>query len=63
MPAYDPLDLPNWLAEMRRLIVDSSSLTSLRRKAAQYKGAHYTDFAYAIRDAILASNQHRKASA
>jgi len=63
MPAYDPLDLPNWLAEMRRLIVDSSSLTALRRKAAQYKGAHYTDFAYAIRDAILASNQHRKASA
>jgi len=56
MPAYDPLDLPSWMAEMRRLILDDDYLESLRKKAAQYKGAKYNDFANAIRDAVLADD-------
>ncbi|MFC7396308.1 glycosyltransferase [Chelatococcus sp. GCM10030263] len=54
MPAYEPHDFPGWLAEMRRLILDDAYLTSLRGKAAQYKGAGYDDFARAIRDACVA---------
>ena len=53
MPALDPLDLPSWVAEVRRAILDETYLARLRSRAGQYKGAAYHTFGYAIRDAIL----------
>lgn len=54
MPALDPMDLPAWMAELRRLILDPAALAALREAARAYRGAGYADFAHAIRDAALA---------
>lgn len=48
MPAHDPLDLPSWLAEMRLLILNDEYLSSLRTKAAAFRGADYGEFADAV---------------
>jgi len=52
MPAYDPLDLPAWLLEIRRLVLDDEYLRCLRERAASYRGPSYDDFADAIRGVI-----------
>lgn len=57
MPAYDPLDLPAWLEEMRRLIQDDEYLAQQREKAAHFRGGDYNAFALAIRDAVLVNGK------
>ena len=63
MPAYDPLDLPAWLKEMRRLIQDDEYLGLLRERACRYRGGNYNDFALALRDAVLATEKYEPAFA
>ena len=53
MPAIDPFDMPGWLEEMRRLIVDDSHLQTLREAASRYRGPSYEEFGTAIRNAVL----------
>lgn len=57
MPAIDPLDVPGWVAELRRVITDPAYLAELRSRAAQYRGVGYNEFAYAIRDAVLKESE------
>jgi glycosyltransferase involved in cell wall biosynthesis len=62
MPAYDPLDLPSWLAEMRRLVLDDDYLLGLRKRAAQFRGARYRGFADAVLNTILTENDKSASS-
>lgn len=52
MPAYDPLDLPAWMTELRRLIRDDVRLDELRAAAAAYRGPPYEAFADAVRSIV-----------
>ncbi|MFN6953684.1 MAG: glycosyltransferase [Acetobacteraceae bacterium] len=36
MPALDPLDLPGWVAELRRLFTDAAALEALRARTAEF---------------------------
>jgi len=58
MPRCDALDLPGWLAEMRRLILDDGYLLSLRKRAAQFRGGRYGDFADAVLNSILMESKN-----
>jgi glycosyltransferase involved in cell wall biosynthesis len=48
MPAIDPLDVPEWTRQIRRLLLDEQSLTLLHRQAAAFRGAEYDAFARTI---------------
>lgn len=52
MPAYDPMDFPAWLDEVRRLCTNSDHLHALRQKVREYRGANYEEFARAVMHAL-----------
>ena len=52
MPAYDPMDFPAWLDEVRRLCTNSDHLNALRQKVRTYRGANYEEFARAVMHAL-----------
>ena len=53
MPGIDPLDVPEWTRQIRQLLLDAPSLTLLRRRAEQFRGADYDAFARTILHAAL----------
>lgn len=63
MPALDPLDLPGWVAELRRLFTDAAALAELRARTASFRPLPADAFARAVAQAALAVAAERYAAA
>ena len=59
MPALDPLDLPGWVAALRRLFTDAAELAALRARTAAFRPLPEGAFREAVARAALAVAEGR----